>query len=140
MARNTLAVDLYSTNKVATRKSILLVDDDPDVREYLAEMLDHYHYDVITAENGQEALAMFSTHHPELIITDILMPDIEGFELIRRIRSSDQNIPIIAISGYNIGYGKTYLSAARKLGADEILNKPFSSEELLGAIESHITQ
>ncbi len=109
---------------------ILLVDDEERVRSTLKEVLESDGYEVQEVSNGKEALESFARSAPDLILTDIVMPDTEGIELIMRIRKSDPNVKIIAMSGGN------YLEIARKLGADRILAKPFSNQVLLDAVKA----
>jgi CheY-like chemotaxis protein len=87
-------------------------------------------YEVQEASGGKEALQSYARSPPDLILTDIVMPDTEGIELIMKIRISDPNLKIIAMSGSN------YLDIAEKLGADHLLAKPFSNKALLNAVKA----
>jgi len=113
---------------------ILLIDDDLLVRRSLSRILQSAGYEVATATNGNSGLAIFRSEHPDIVITDIIMPDQDGIGTILQIRQENPAVKIVAISGGGRHLGTDMLNAARKLGADEILAKPFDAEELLQAI------
>jgi len=119
-----------------TKKTILIVDDDKQFREYMLEMLVEQNYNVLGAANGEEGLSLYSSVKPDLIITDIVMPEKEGIELIITVRNVDLQTPIIAVSGGNLGNADSYLSMARKLGVNSALAKPFSLDAILQEIET----
>ena len=81
---------------------------------------------------------MAAAHHPDLVVTDIVMPDIEGIAAIRAIKGAKRAPKVIAISGAGRGQGRDYLTWARHLGADEVLAKPFRMSELLKISQSVI--
>ena len=115
-------------------KTILLVDDDQQFREYMREMLMDQNYDVIEAVNGEVGLEKFNASKPDLVITDIVMPEKEGIELILTLRNIDPSIPIIAVSGGNLGNADSYLNMAEKLGVNATLTKPFSMDDILSEL------
>lgn len=116
------------------RRRALVIDDDEFVRTTIASMLASAGYDVIEAADGQQGLQLFLRHAVDLVITDILMPSKEGIETIVEIRQRNREVRIIAVSGGgSIGSG-SLLHAAQRLGADEVLSKPFSKEQLLAKI------
>ncbi len=115
--------------------AILVVDDDVPFVEYVSEMLDGEGYRVCKAFGGEEGVTEFVQHQPQLIITDIVMPAKDGLELIMAARKQDSEIPIIAVSGGNSGFGSDYLMAAKKFGANVVPKKPFHSEMLLDTAE-----
>jgi CheY-like chemotaxis protein len=120
----------------AARHRALVIDDDELVRTTIASILASVGYDVIEASDGQQGLQLFHRHAVDLVITDILMPSKEGIETIVEIRQRNREVRIIAISGGgNFGTGSV-LHAARRLGADEVLSKPFSKEELLAKVSN----
>jgi DNA-binding response OmpR family regulator len=119
---------------VNEKKVILLIDDDPQVRTVLAKGLEAAGYAVIQAENGEEGQLYLDAGGPDLVVSDILMPVVEGIETILAIRKRNQAIPIIAISGAGRGDGANMLEAARKLGATEILEKPFRPSRLVALV------
>ena len=118
---------------------ILIVEDLKHVREMLEITLGFRGYDVLTATNGEEALKVLATHKPRLVITDILMPNMDGFSLVHRIRQMPamSDVPIIFLSA-------TYTKAedydfAEKLGADKFLKKPYNVDDLLTAVDTALT-
>jgi len=118
-----------------TKKTILLVDDDEQFSSYMKEMLGDQGFNVVTADNGDSGLTEYTYTKPDLVITDIVMPEKEGIELILTIRETDSTTPIIAISGGNLGNADSYLNMAKKLGVNAVLAKPFSMIEILGEIQ-----
>lgn len=116
-------------------KSILVIDDEKPFRQLIVELLHIKGYTVYEAENGDYGLKEYKKHNPDLIITDLIMPDKEGIEFIQSIRNHNPNIPIIAMSGGNSDFSASYLRASQKLGANKVLSKPFESELLYSAIE-----
>ena len=115
---------------------ILVVDDDASFRGMLQSMLERQHHAVVVAQDGSEAMKRFREQPPDLVITDLIMPDKEGLETIREIRRGNADIRIIAMSGGGRVSPATYLSIALDMGADAVLAKPFSSQQLLDAIEA----
>ena len=115
---------------------ILVLDDDPHIRELLETLLELEGYEVITAPDGRLGMELFRSARPDLVITDMIMPDQEGIETIRMIRRLDPDVSILAISGNTarLAAGRTTLDAARLLGADRSLAKPFGAGELRRAV------
>ena len=113
---------------------ILLVDDDELLRRMLRLTLIKMGHVVIEAVNGNEALRLCQTEPPDIVLTDLIMPEKEGIETIREMRQLHPDVKIIAMSGGGRGNAKDYLVVAKRLGAAHTLNKPFTNEELAGAI------
>jgi CheY-like chemotaxis protein len=113
---------------------ILLVDDDQSFRPMLAETLSRLGHHVVTATNGDEALVLFREDAIDLVITDLIMPEREGLDVIRTLRRRAPNVKIIAMSGGGRTSPVTYLEIAKRLGAATVLAKPFSTEQLKSAI------
>ncbi len=111
-------------------RRILVVDDDPAGRESIAIMLESAGFLVDQAEQGAAALRLLRAHEPDLVITDILMPQKEGIETIREVRSLLPHTPIIAISGGTEG-GADYLKMAQSFGANAVMAKPFDPMAML---------
>lgn len=114
---------------------ILLVDDDREVREIMAGMLRQIGHEVSLAEDGRQALELFRAGGNDLILTDLLMPNKDGVELIAAVRRINATVPIIAMSG---GYRTDSLQSianASAVGANEILYKPFGVAELKTVLE-----
>jgi len=116
-------------------KQILVVDDEKLVREGIQEALADEGYAVYTASNGNEAIKALQVFVPDVIITDIIMPEADGIEVLLHAKKLQPRPRIIAISGGGRISANDHLATARKLGADVILTKPFSIEILLEAIE-----
>lgn len=119
------------------RKSILLIEDDPALRENTAELLELSNFQVRTAANGRMGVDLVKQEKPDLIICDIMMPELDGYGVLKALNSNPDyvHIPFIFLSA------KTEHTEVRKgmnLGADDYLTKPFTETELLDAIESRI--
>ena len=110
---------------------VLLVEDHPDTRQMYAEFLS-LKFTVVQAEDGEQALKLVKQRPPDLIITDLSLPGIDGFELISRIRSdpSIRRVPVISLSGYG---GYAHEEEARKAGCDRVLEKPCLPDALAEA-------
>ena len=110
---------------------ILLVDDNEQFLSLLNKFLVSNGFEVVCSNNGVEAKELFLKFKPNLVITDIVMPDIDGIELLLAIRELNPDILVIAMSGGNQGHADTYLQMADTLGADIIISKPFQLADLL---------
>ena len=113
--------------------TILVVDDDDQVRSMLQRVLMQAGFWVRTASNGRHALVALEQEVPDLLLTDIIMPEKEGIELITTVRGKLPDLPIIAISGGGQVDPEQYLELARMLGANKVLGKPFDIQDLLGS-------
>jgi two-component system KDP operon response regulator KdpE len=109
---------------------ILVVDDEPEIRRFLRATLRANQFQVIEAENGVGALLAFDVHQPDLVILDLGLPDLDGVEVTRRIRSKG-NVPVIILSVRDRESDKI---EALNAGADDYLTKPFGVGELLARI------
>lgn len=116
------------------RYRILVVDDEPGLLRLLTRMLESQGHVVVTAPDGVEALALVKDSAFDIVLTDIVMPEMEGVELIRKLRSGPASPKIVAMSGGGIVAGFDYLEAAARLGADSTLSKPFTEAELTAAL------
>jgi len=113
---------------------ILLIEDDESVRTLLFLALVHVGHTVVEARNGREGLELFRQGGVDLVITDIVMPEKEGFEVLMKIRKKNPALKIIAISGGGLHNAAHYLQTAKLLGAAKVLAKPFSNETLMAAV------
>lgn len=113
---------------------ILLVEDDLAMASAIARLLKREGHTVFQAREGEEGLARFATVRPDLVITDLIMPGREGIETIRELRALAPDLPILAVSGGGTAPGSDLLQMARKLGATEVLAKPFSYDELTAVV------
>ena len=123
--------------------TILVIEDDPGVRRVLQHTLEYAGHEVRAVDNGRDALRAVADEEPDLVVTDIVMPDSDGLEIIRILRSDHPGVRIIAISGGGMICRTTYLELAHLLGAHATLQKPilpsdlvFAVAELLGCHES----
>lgn len=119
-------------------KHILVVDDDDMMRAFIKELLIINDFKITEAANGKLGLKEFREDTPDLVITDIIMPEMEGISFIRELRSYNKDIPIIAMTGNVHGRMEEFLDISSQLGADEILRKPIKSKEFLEAINKLI--
>lgn len=115
---------------------ILVIDDDELIRMTCRNILQKEGYTVVEAGNGNEGLALFKAESPDLVLTDMLMPDKEGLETIADIRALNGKARIIAMSGGGNTQNMSFLQLAKKMGADRALKKPVKASELLGAVRS----
>jgi CheY-like chemotaxis protein len=115
-------------------KKVLVIDDDVLVRDTIVRILERKGYSVLVAADGVRGLRMFHSEQPDLVITDIIMPEKEGLETIREIRRSRPNAKIIAISGGARIGNMDFLRMAGELGASEIIPKPFDPADLVGLV------
>ena len=114
------------------KTSILIVEDDRPIRNLIVTTLKTHEYKYLTAENGREAILEASSHNPDIILLDLGLPDMEGVDVIKKIRTWS-NMPIIVISARSEDTDKI---DALDAGADDYLTKPFSVEELLARIRA----
>jgi DNA-binding NtrC family response regulator len=114
---------------------ILLVDDDDLSRGAVHRMLERAGYSVHSTGQGSQAIARYKTDPSDLVITDLIMPETDGLEIIQELRRIDPAVKILAISGGGRVDAGEYLSVARKFGAIEVLPKPFAGHELKQAVE-----
>ena len=105
---------------------ILVIDDDELIRRLVNHALTRAGYEVMEASNGRKGLAAFKAAPAELVITDLIMPDMEGLEAIQELRRRSPGLKIIAMSGGGVGWSVDYLKMAEKFGASRILSKPFA--------------
>lgn len=113
---------------------ILVADDQESIRALLAALLKQYGYEVTLAANGREALALYRSRPIDLVITDIIMPDMEGIETIRELRKLNPDAKIIAMSGGGTGRAADYLRVASMFGVNQVIEKPFDMPGMLKAV------
>ena len=114
--------------------SVLIIDDQDFVRFTLKQMLERSGHDVIEASNGDEAIRLFESTDPDLVITDILMPDKGGIEIIAELKISYPDLKIVAMSGGGRTENMDYLELASATGADATLLKPFRAQDVLDLV------
>jgi len=116
--------------------TILIVDDEPVNRELLLAFLDQRGHTLVEAETGQQALEQAEAHPPDLVLLDVMLPDIDGFEVLRRIRANRgtaRSAPVIMLSARGAELDRV---RGLELGADDYVTKPFSLMELLARVAS----
>jgi twitching motility two-component system response regulator PilG len=115
---------------------ILVVDDSSTIRRSAETMLTTEGYDVVTAENGFEALSMVARHNPDLIFVDIMMPRLDGYQTCAIIKNNAQyrSTPVVMLTSKD---GLFDQARGRVVGSDLYLTKPFTKEELLAAVAQH---
>ena len=117
---------------------ILLVDDETPLREVVQSMLEASNHQIVTAENGKDALAKFRGHNEsskdgfDLLITDCNMPEMDGIELTKSIKSISPQMRVIMITGNN---NEGLEKFAQNAGVESLINKPFKREELVTAVD-----
>ncbi len=115
---------------------ILVIEDEDSFRNVLVKMLTKAGYEVRQAGDGNQALTVCEEFKPDLVLTDIIMPDKEGLETIQELMEVSPGIKIIAMSGGGRFGPDSYLPLAEKLGAKATLQKPFMREDLLDTVKS----
>lgn len=120
-------------------KKVLFIEDDPSLRENTAELLELAGYDVISASNGRVGVEKATTSNPDIVVCDIMMPELDGYGVLEQLSSNEstKHIPFIFLSA------KTERKEVRMgmdLGADDYITKPFEEEELVSAIESRLAK
>ena len=120
------------SDKEPTTGSILAIDDDSTSLGLLRDLLSMNGFQVFTAAEGREGIELFSDKQPDLVITDIQMPHMDGLELLRRVRSVDDTVPVILVTGH--GDLDNALRALRR-GAHDFLLKPIIPEVLLNTVK-----
>lgn len=119
---------------------ILVIEDEPGMRTIISKILTAEGHSVIEANDGGAGLRAFRTADPALVITDILMPDKEGIETIRELRSGHPDLKIIAISGGGQSGKLNFLDIAKTFGANFVLQKPFKADALRDAVDCLIAR
>ena len=112
---------------------ILLAEDDPLTLEALAACIEEEGFHTLSAADGEQALALWAEHRPQLLCLDIMMPEIDGFEVCRRVRASDGAVPILFLSAKN---EEIDVVAGLGLGADDFIRKPFTRAEVIARIRA----
>lgn len=113
-------------------ESVLVVDDDPVTLECLGETVKFLGLEVLTASDGEQALQLFEQHHPNLVVTDVRMPNMDGLSLTHQLKVRRPDCPVIIVTGYG---DESTAVAALKAGACDYLHKPFQISELKNTLE-----
>ena len=115
---------------------ILVIDDDPEIRETVRRILASRGHTVELAQDGKVGIAALAQHVPDLVITDVFMPDQDGIETIIELRKAFPNLRVIAMSGGSTGGLMSLLDDMEAFGANATLPKPFTPKELIAAVNS----
>ncbi len=115
-------------------KQILIIDDEAHIRKMLKKLFEEQGYEVQLACDGEDGVTQFKKHLPDLVITDLIMPEKEGLETIREIRKMASDTKIIAISGGGISKPDMYLQMAKSFGAHAVFKKPVDTGVLVSEV------
>jgi twitching motility two-component system response regulator PilG len=138
MSQEPLNSTVDGTEVAATAKKlrVLVVDDSATIRRSAETMLANEGCEVITAENGFEALSKITRHHPDMIFVDIMMPRLDGYQTCAIIKNNAEfrETPVVMLTSKD---GLFDMARGRVVGSDQYLTKPFTRDELLGAVKQH---
>lgn len=112
---------------------LLVVDDEPNIRELLSTSLRFAGFDVVAAANGREALAAVDEHNPDLAVLDVMLPDMDGFTLTRRLRAAGRHFPVVFLTARDDTEDKV---TGLTVGGDDYVTKPFSLDEVVARIRA----
>jgi two-component system OmpR family response regulator len=112
---------------------LLVVDDEPNIRELLSASLRYAGFEVETAADGQEALALAESYRPDLLVLDVMMPGLDGFGVVRRLRQAGRRTPVVFLTARDAAEDKV---SGLTLGGDDYVTKPFSLDEVLARIRA----
>ena len=112
---------------------VLVIDDEPNITSLVATALRYEGFEVATAATGREALAQVEAFRPHMLVLDVMLPDLDGFEVARRLRQDAQRVPILFLTAKDATEDKV---RGLTLGGDDYVTKPFSLEELLARIRA----
>ncbi len=112
---------------------LLVVDDEPNIRELLSTSLRFAGFDVVAAGNGREALAAVEDHAPDLAVLDVMLPDMDGFTLTRRLRAAGRHFPVVFLTARDDTEDKV---TGLTVGGDDYVTKPFSLDEVVARIRA----
>ncbi len=125
-----VGIDLDQVND--ERPSVLIVEDDPDTTFLLKQVIRNNGFDVLSAQDGKEAINKYMEHQPSIILLDVMMPEMDGWEALNNLRRIS-NVPVIIISALS---GKSEILRGFQGGVDDYINKPFHNEEVIARIKA----
>lgn len=128
-----------SAGEVRTRPLVLVADDDEDILSLVSLQLERGNMDVIQARDGDEALALAEERLPDLAVLDVMMPGLNGYEVVKRLRGNERaaTMPLILLTARAGGGDASY---GYQVGADDYIKKPFSPAELRERVESLLSR
>jgi len=121
-----------------TPNKILIVDDTPDNIKLLKAFLSGENYDIITAEDGEQALEMTFSEEPDLVLLDLMLPKISGIDVLREIKSKKKEMPVVVLTAY--GSEETAVQTMRNGAEDYLINKPLRKEDVVNAVKKILTE
>src|ERR1700679_4187943 len=116
-----------------TDTRLLVVEDEPNILELLSASLRYAGFDVVTAAAGGEAVQAAQRHRPDLIVLDVMLPDMDGFDVVRRLRSGGARVPVVFLTARDATEDKI---RGLTLGGDDYVTKPFSLAEVIARIRA----
>ena len=119
--------------KNSAEAKLLVVDDEPNIRELLSTSLRFAGFEVVSAGNGREALAAVEAHAPDLAVLDVMLPDMDGFTVTRRLRAAGKHFPVLFLTAKDDTEDKV---TGLTLGGDDYVTKPFSLDEVVARIRA----
>ena len=120
-------------NKNGPEAKLLVVDDEPNIRELLSTSLRFAGFEVVSAANGRDALAAADLHAPDLAVLDVMLPDMDGFTVTRRLRASGKHFPVLFLTAKDDTEDKV---TGLTVGGDDYVTKPFSLDEVVARIRA----
>jgi two-component system OmpR family response regulator len=124
---------LRAADRAEPEARLLVVDDEPNILELLATSLRFAGFEVVTATNGREALAQARSARPDLVVLDVMMPDMDGFDVVRRMRGEGSGAPVLFLTARDATEDKV---TGLTVGGDDYVTKPFSLEEIVARIRA----
>ncbi len=115
---------------------VVVVDDDSGVRAFAKRVLELAGHSVEESQDGARLLALIDADRPDVIVTDIFMPEVDGYQLLRLVAAKCPEVPVVVISGGSASMGDQHMNVARLLNAARVLQKPFTAAALLDAVTS----
>jgi two-component system OmpR family response regulator len=122
-----------ASSQATPEARLLVVDDEPNIRELLSASLRYAGFEVATAADGQQALALADSFRPDLLVLDVMMPGLDGFGVVRRLRQSGRHTPVLFLTARDAAEDKV---SGLTLGGDDYVTKPFSLDEVLARIRA----
>lgn len=119
--------------RTETEAKLLVVDDEPNIRDLLSTSLRFAGFDVVAAANGREALAAAEEHNPDLAVMDVMLPDMDGFTVTRKLRASGRHFPVLFLTAKDDTEDKI---TGLTVGGDDYVTKPFSLDEVVARIRA----
>lgn len=116
-------------------QQVLVVEDDPAMSQYIGEILTKAQYNVLSAFNGIAGLEAIRAGSSQLVVLDIFMPEKDGLEVLVEMRRFSPDLPVLVISGKQHLLSESSMNLAKQLGADDVLSKPFTPQELLERVK-----